>query len=122
MSNLNEIAQQISNLNPSQALDLLNIFKEDYGIEPNSGPVTMSTTEVEVETESKTEFDVILESAGTGKLSVVKLVKSLTSLGLIESKQLVDSAPVALREKVSEQEAKTLKTELEAAGAVVTIK
>ena len=70
----------------------------------------------------QTEFDVILKSAGAAKLAVVKLVKELTGLGLKEAKEIVDKAPAPLKEKVSKEEANTLKTQLEEAGAEVELK
>ena len=70
----------------------------------------------------QTEFDVILKSAGAAKLAVVKLVKELTGLGLKEAKEIVDKAPAPLKEKVSKEEANSLKTQLEEAGAEVELK
>jgi len=70
----------------------------------------------------KTEFDVILKSAGASKLAVVKLVKELTSLGLKEAKELVDSAPQPVKEGISKDEAEGLKKSLEEAGAEIEIK
>ena len=70
----------------------------------------------------QTEFDVILKAAGQSKLAVVKLVKELTGLGLKEAKEVVDSAPKAVKEKVSKDEAEALKTQLEEAGAEVEVK
>ena len=70
----------------------------------------------------QTEFDVILKSAGAAKLAVVKLVKELTGLGLKEAKEVVDKAPAPLKEKVSKEEANSLKTQLEEAGAEVELK
>jgi len=72
--------------------------------------------------EEQTSFDVILKAAGQSKLAVVKLVKELTSLGLKESKELVDSAPKAIKEGVTKDEANVLKSQLEEAGAEVEIK
>ena len=72
--------------------------------------------------EEKTSFDVVLKSAGANKLQVVKAVKEQTGLGLKEAKELVDKAPVAVKEKVSKAEAEALKAALEEAGAEVEIK
>jgi large subunit ribosomal protein L7/L12 len=74
------------------------------------------------EEEEQTEFDVILKAAGASKLKVVKLVKELTSLGLKEAKELVDSSPKAIKEGVAKDEAESLKSQLEEAGAEVEVK
>ncbi|BAS20371.1 MULTISPECIES: 50S ribosomal protein L7/L12 [Rothia] len=72
--------------------------------------------------EEKSEFDVVLESAGDKKIAVIKEVRALTSLGLKEAKDLVDSAPKALLEGVSKEDAEKAKEQLEAAGATITLK
>ena len=72
--------------------------------------------------EAKTEFDVILKSAGQAKINVIKVVRGITDLGLKEAKELVDSAPKAIKETVSESEANDMKAKLEEAGAEVEIK
>ena len=101
-------------------------MKDEYGIEPAAaavavaaGPVAGGAAEA---AEEKTEFDVILKSAGPNKLAVVKLVKELTSLGLKEAKELVDGAPKTVKEGVSKDEAEGLKKQLEEAGAEVEVK
>lgn len=123
MENLNTIAEKIAGLNPTDAGTLLNIFKEDYGIEPaGSGVIVMNGGDTTEAVEVVTEFDVVLESAGPKKLGVVKMVKDLTSLGLREAKALVDNCPSTLREAVTENEANALKAQLENAGATVSLK
>ena len=103
-------------------------IEEDREISQNtihilSFPVCYSITEVELEAEEeKTEFDVILKSAGQAKLQVVKVVKELTGLGLKEAKDLVDGAPKAIKEKVSKAEAEQIKSKVEEAGAEVEVK
>ena len=72
--------------------------------------------------EEKTEFDVMLESAGQAKINVIKAVRAITSLGLKEAKELVDSAPKAVKEGVAKAEAEEIKTQLEEAGATVSLK
>ena len=84
-----------------------------------AGPAAAAAGEA---VEEKTEFDVILKAAGPNKLAVVKLVKELTSMGLKESKELVDAAPKALKEGVSKEEAEGFKKSLEEAGAEVEVK
>ena len=105
--------------------ELADILKTEYGIEPAAaavavaGPVAVAEEEVAA---VQTEFDVILKAAGNSKLAVVKLVKELTGLGLKEAKELVDGAPKAVKEKVSKEEAESLKAQLTEAGAEVELK
>jgi large subunit ribosomal protein L7/L12 len=102
-------------------------LKDEYGIEPAAaGAVVVAGPAAGGEeggaAAEQTSFDVILKSAGAGKLAVVKLVKDLTGLGLKEAKELVDGAPKALKEGVAKDEAEALKKQLEEAGAEVEIK
>ncbi|NLA23349.1 MAG: 50S ribosomal protein L7/L12 [Bacteroidales bacterium] len=123
MADLKKLAEELVNLTVKEVNELADILKEEYGIEPAAaaavvaGPVAGAAA-----AEEQTEFDVILKSAGQAKLQVVKLVKELTGFGLKESKELVDAAPKAIKEKVSKEEAETLKTQLEEAGAEVEVK
>ncbi len=125
MADLKAFAEQLVNLTVKEVNELAEILKEEYGIEPAAaavavaGPAAGGAAE---EVEEQTAFDVILKSPGQSKLAVVKLVKELTSLGLKESKELVDSAPAAIKEGVTKDEAEALKTQLEGAGAEVEIK
>jgi large subunit ribosomal protein L7/L12 len=104
--------------------ELATILKDEYGIEPAAAAVAMAgpAADGDAGAEEKTEFDVILVAPGGSKLAVVKLVKELTGLGLKEAKGLVDAAPKALKEGVSKDEAESLKTQLEDAGAEVELK
>lgn len=124
MADLKAFAEQLVNLTVKEVNELADILKEEYGIEPAAAAVAMAGPAAggEAEVEEQTSFDVILKAAGSSKLAVVKLVKELTSLGLKESKELVDSAPKAIKEGVSKDEADALVTQLEAAGAEVEIK
>ncbi len=125
MSDLKAFAEQLVNLTVKEVNELAGILKNEYGIEPAAAAVAMAAPggggEAEAAAE-QTEFDVILKAAGGKKLNVVKLVKSLTGLGLKEAKALVDDAPQALKEGVSKEEADELKAQLEEAGAEVEIK
>ena len=123
MAELKEFAEQLVNLTVKEVNELATILKDEYGIEPAAAAAVVGPAATEgAEAEAQTEFDVILKAAGGSKLAVVKLVKELTGKGLKEAKELVDSAPTALKEAVSQDEANGLKTELEAAGAEVEIK
>ena len=118
-------AEQLVNLTVKEVNELAQILKDEYGIEPAAAAVAVAAGPAAggaAAAEEKTEFDVILKAAGGQKLQVVKLVKELTSLGLKEAKELVDSAPKAVKEGISKEEAESLKKSLEEAGAEVEIK
>jgi large subunit ribosomal protein L7/L12 len=127
MADLKAFAEQLVNLTVKEVNELAQILKDEYGIEPAAaavaiaGPGAAGGSDAPA-VEEKTTFDVILKHAGQAKLGVVKLVKELTSLGLKESKELVDAAPKAIKEGVSKDEAEALKKQLEEAGAEVEIK
>ncbi|PKP32273.1 MAG: 50S ribosomal protein L7/L12 [Bacteroidetes bacterium HGW-Bacteroidetes-16] len=124
MADLKAFAEQLVNLTVKEVNELAAILKNEYGIEPAAAAVAIAGPAVAAEAveEEQTSFDVILKAAGQSKLAVVKLVKELTSLGLKESKELVDSAPKAIKEGVTKDEANALKSQLEEAGAEVEIK
>ena len=125
MAELKEFAEQLVNLTVKEVNELADILKDEYGIEPAAASVAVAGPAGGGDggaAEEQTEFDVILKAAGGSKLAVVKLVKELTGKGLKEAKELVDSAPAALKEGVSKDEANGLKSSLEEAGAEVEIK
>ncbi len=124
MADLKAFAEQLVNLTVKEVNELAEILKEEYGIEPAAAAVAVAGPAAAgaEEAEEQTAFDVILKAPGQSKLAVVKLVKELTSLGLKESKELVDSHPSAIKEGVTKDEAEALKTQLEGAGAEVEIK
>ena len=125
MADLKKFAEDLVNLSVKDVTELANILKEEYGIEPAAavavaaGPAAAGGGEA---SEEKTEFDVILKEAGASKLKVVKAVKELTGLGLKDAKDIVDSAPKAVKEAVGKDEAEGIKKSLEEAGAVVELK
>ncbi len=127
MADLKAFAEQLVNLTVKEVNELAAILKDEYGIEPAAAaPVMMASSgggdDAAAAPVEKTAFDVILKSGGAAKLQVVKLVKDLTGLGLKEAKELVDTAPKALKEGVSKDEAEALKKQLEEAGAEVEVK
>jgi len=127
MADLKAFAEQLVNLTVKEVNELAAILKDEYGIEPAAAaPVMMASSgggdDAAAAPAEKTAFDVILKSGGAAKLQVVKLVKDLTGLGLKEAKELVDTAPKALKEGVSKDEAEALKKQLEEAGAEVEVK
>ena len=123
MADLKKVAEQLVGLTVKEVNELADILKDEYGIEPAAaaavavaaGPSAVGGDEAE----AKSEFDVVLKSAGGSKLAVVKLVKELTGLGLKEAKDLVDNTPSSIKEAVSKDDAEGLKKSLEEAGAEV---
>ena len=126
MADVKKLAEELVNLTVKDVQELAKILKEEYGIEPAAAAVAVAApaagaAEAAAPAE-QTEFDVILTSAGQAKLQVIKAVKESAGLGLKEAKELVDKAPVAVKEKVSKAEAEALKAALEEAGAEVELK
>lgn len=125
MADIKELGDQLVNLTVKEVNELADYLKEEHGIEPAAAAVAVAGPAAGGEAgggDEKTEFDVILKSAGSSKLAVVKLVKELTGLGLKEAKELVDGAPKPLKEGVAKDEAEALKAQLEEAGAEVEVK
>ena len=124
MAELKDFAEQLVNLSVKEVNELATILKDEYGIEPAAAAVAVAGPAAggEDAADEQTEFDVILTAAGGSKLAVVKLVKELTGLGLKEAKGIVDSAPAAVKEGVTKDEAAALKASLEEAGAEVELK
>lgn len=124
MADLKAFAEQLVNLSVKEVNELAQILKEEYGIEPAAAAVAVAagTAAGVAAEEEKTNFDVVLKSAGAAKLQVVKKVKELTGLGLKEAKELVDNAPGVVKEGLPKAEAENLKKELEEAGAEVELK
>ncbi len=127
MADLKEFAEQLVNLTVKEVNELAEILKEEYGIEPAAAAVAVAAGPAAgggagAAAEEKSEFDIHLNSAGAGKLKVVKEVKTLLGVGLKEAKDLVDGAPGVLKEGVPKEEAEKIKAALEEAGAEVELK
>jgi len=125
MAELSAIAEQLVNLTVKEVSELKNILKDEYGIEPAAAAVAIAAGPAAgggEAAEEQTEFDIMLNSAGAGKLKVVKEVKTLLGVGLKDAKDLVDSAPAVIKEGASKEEAESIKSALEAAGAEVELK
>ena len=125
MADVKKIADQLVELTVKEVNELLNVLKEEHGIEPAAAAVAVAGPAAGGDggaAEEKSDFDVILKAPGGAKLQIVKLVKELTGLGLKEAKAVVDSAPAPVKEGVSKDEAESLKTQLEEAGAEVELK
>ena len=124
MADLKTFADQLVNLTVKEVNELAQILKDEYGIEPAAAAAPVAAAAAggaaSVE-EEKTSFDVVLKAPGGAKLQIVKLVKELTGLGLKEAKEMVDSAPKAIKEGVAKDEAEALKKQLEEAGAEVEL-
>ena len=126
MADLKDFAEQLVSLSVKDVNELATILKDEYGIEPTAAAVAVAGPAAagggSDAVEEQTEFDVILKAAGGAKLKVVKTVKELTGLGLKEAKDIVDSAPKAVKEGVSKEEAEGIQKALEEAGAEVELK
>ena len=127
MADIKAIAEELVNLTVKEVKELADVLKEEYGIEPAAAAVAVAAPAAggaAAAAEEKTSFDVILKGVPdqTKKLGVVKAVKDMASLGLKESKELVDNAPKPVKEGVSKDEAESLKIALEEAGAEIEIK
>jgi large subunit ribosomal protein L7/L12 len=124
MADLKAFAEQLVNLTVKEVNELAQILKEEYGIEPAAAAVAVAAGPAAAgeAAEEKSNFDVVLKSAGAAKLQVVKKVKELTGLGLKEAKDMVDGAPSVVKEGLPKAEAENLKKELEEAGAEIELK
>jgi len=125
MADLKVMAEDLVNLTVKEVNELAEILKEEYGIEPAAAAVAAAPAAGGGDgagADEQTEFDVILKAPGGSKLAVVKLVKELTGLGLKEAKEIVDKAPSPIKEGVAKDEADSLKSQLEEAGAEVELK
>ncbi|MGZ5917863.1 MAG: 50S ribosomal protein L7/L12 [Methyloceanibacter sp.] len=123
MTNLQKIVDELSGLTVLEAAELAKLLEEKWGVSA-AAPVAMMAAgaAAPAAAEEKTEFNVILTSAGAQKINVIKEVRVITSLGLKEAKDLVEGAPKAVKEGVTKDEAEKIKKQLEAAGATVELK
>ncbi len=122
MADINKLAEELVNLTVKEVNELAKVLKDEYGIEPAAAAAVMAAPAAAEAPVEKTSFDVILINAGPAKLQVVKAVKEAAGLGLKEAKDLVDAAPKAIKEGISKEEAESLKSALEDAGAEVEVK
>jgi large subunit ribosomal protein L7/L12 len=123
-ANLEQIADDLSNLTVLEAAELSKMLEEKWGVSA-AAPVAVAASggaDAGGSAEDKTEFDVILTGAGDKKINVIKEVRAITGLGLKEAKDLVEGAPQPVKEGVAKDEADELKTKLEEAGASVEVK
>ena len=126
MADLNEIKQQLDQLTLLEAAELVKMLEESWGVSAAASVavagVAGAAVEAEEEEEEQTEFDVVLADIGAKKINVIKAVRAVTSLGLREAKELVESAPAPVVQAVAKDVAEEAKAQLEAEGATVEIK
>jgi large subunit ribosomal protein L7/L12 len=126
MSKINEVIEIVKGLTVLELNELVKAFEEEFGVSA-AAPMAVAAAPVAgaaaaAPAEEQSEFDVILDNAGDKKINVIKVVRELTGLGLKEAKDLVDGAPKPVKEKVSKEEADSIKAKLEESGAKVVIK
>lgn len=117
-----DILNAIAEMPVMELVELIEAAEEKFGVEATAAVAAAAPAAAAEAAEEQTEFDVVMTSFGGNKVSVIKAVRSATGLGLKEAKDLVESAPKAIKEAVSKEEAETLKAELEGAGAEVELK
>ena len=126
MADIEKIAEDLSNLTVLEAAELATLLEEKWGVSAAAAPMAMAMPagggDAGGAAEEKSEFDVVLASAGASKINVIKEVRTITGLGLKEAKDLVEGAPKPVKEGVSKDEAEQIKTKLEEAGATVEVK
>jgi large subunit ribosomal protein L7/L12 len=116
-----QIIEAIKGMSILEIKELVEACEEEFGVSA-SAPVMVAGAAAGVAAEEKTEFDVVLQSAGAKKIGVIKVVREITGLGLKEAKALVDGAPGTIKEAVAKEEAEEMKAKLEEAGAVIELK
>jgi len=126
MADIEKIAEDLSKLTVLEAAELATLLEEKWGVSAAAAPMAVAMPagggDAGGAAEEKTEFDVILASAGASKINVIKEVRSITGLGLKEAKDLVEGAPKPVKEGVAKDEADQIKAKLEEAGATVEVK
>ena len=126
MADIEKIAEDLSNLTVLEAAELATLLEEKWGVSAAAAPMAMAMPagggDAGGAAEEKSDFDVVLASAGASKINVIKEVRTITGLGLKEAKDLVEGAPKPVKEGVSKDEADQIKAKLEEAGATVEVK
>ena len=125
MADLEKIAEDLSALTVLEAAELSKLLEEKWGVSAAAAPVAVAVAGGDAggaAAEEKTEFDAVLTAVGASKINVIKEVRAITGLGLKEAKDLVEAAPKAVKEAVSNDEAEEIKKKLEEAGVTVEIK
>lgn len=122
MSKIAQIMEEVKNLKVLELAELVKALEEEFGVSATPVAVAGPAAGGAAAAEEKSEFDVILKDAGASKINVIKVVREITGLGLKEAKEIVDSAPKAVKEAASKDDAEAMKTKLEEAGASVELK
>lgn len=117
-----QILDTVASMSIMEVTELVSAMENKFGVSANVTVVSGGNSNSEETVEEQTEFDIVLKSVGNSKVPVIKAVRSATSLGLKEAKDLVESAPTVLKEGLTKEEAETLKKALEAVGAEVEVK
>lgn len=120
--NKEQIIEAIESMTVLELSELVKALEEKFGVSAAAPVAAAPAAGGAAAAEEKTEFDVVLTSAGAGKINVIKVVREATGLGLKEAKEIVDGAPKAVKEKISKADADALKAKLEEAGASVELK
>ena len=116
------LVEEVKTLSVLELAELVHTLEEVFGVSAAAAAVAAPAGGAAAEVEEKTEFDVVLKSAGANKIGVIKVVRALTGLGLKEAKELVDNCPKAVKEAISKDDAEKLAAELKEAGAEVEVK
>lgn len=120
--NAKDFIEALKEMNILEIKELIDAMKDEFGIDPSAVATAAPAAAAEVEDEGPKEVNVMMTSFGASKVAVIKVVRELTGMGLIEAKKLVDSVPVAIKEKVKEDEGKEIAAKLVEAGATVELK
>jgi large subunit ribosomal protein L7/L12 len=120
--NVQEFIESLKEMTILEIKALIDAMKEEFGIDPSAVSAAPAQAAVEEEEQGPKEYDIIITSPGQSKVAVIKVVREITGLGLIEAKKLVDESPKAIKEKVKEDEAKQIAQKLTEAGATVELK
>ena len=122
MAGVDSVFESLGKMSVLELVELKKKIEDEWGITAAAPVAVAATGAAPAEVEEKTAFDVVLTGAGQQKIQVIKVVRAITGLGLKEAKDLVDSAPKPVKEGVNQEEADTLKAQLEEAGASVEVK
>ena len=114
--------EEVKTLTVLELAELVHALEEEFGVSAAAAAVAAPAAGAAAAEEEKTEFDVVLKSAGANKIGVIKVVRALTGLGLKEAKEIVDNAPKTLKEAISKEDAEKIAAELKEAGAEVEVK
>ena len=122
MADIAKFVEEIKSMTVLELNELVKAIEEEFGVSAAAPVMVAGASAAAPAAEEKTEFDVVLKSAGANKINVIKVVKEATGLGLKEAKAMVDEAPKTIKEGVSKDDAEALKTKLTEAGAEVELK